>query len=160
VVACRHVYTFLARPLTCIEHVNRLPRRPISTLIRLGSNPLRALIQIVMIGYWAHRQQIDLAPKQSTRRKPSICSDSYFIGWNSMQCWVCFCRLCNAFDAEVDSAVKHYKGIRTESDLISVEVNNMESTIMTRNFLQHKANPLHPAAGRHMREKDSLETKT
>jgi hypothetical protein len=124
-VACRHVYTFLARPLTCIEHVNGLSRRPISTLIRLGSNPLRALIQIVMIGYWAHRQQIDLAPKQSTRRKPSICSDS---------------------------AVKHYKGIRTESDLISVEVNNMESTIMTRNFLQHKANPLHPAAGRHMRK--------
>jgi hypothetical protein len=48
-----------------------------------------------------------------------------------MQCWVCFCRLCNAFDAEDDSAVKHYNGIRTEYDLISVEVNIMESVIMT-----------------------------
>jgi hypothetical protein len=29
----------------------------------------------------------------------------------------------------------------------------MESIIMTRNFLQHKANPLHPAAGQHERER-------
>jgi hypothetical protein len=55
-----------------------------------------------------------------------------------MQCWVCFCRLCNAFDAEDDWAVKHYKGIRTESEFISVEVNIMESIIMTRNFFSTK----------------------
>jgi hypothetical protein len=50
-------------------------------------------------------------------------------------------QICNAFDAEDYSAVEHYKGIITEYDLISIK------HIMTRNFLQHKANPLHPASG-------------
>jgi hypothetical protein len=55
--------------------------------------------------------------------------------------WDMLLQICNAFDAEDYSAVKHYKGIITEYDLISVK------RIMTRNFLQHKANPLHPASG-------------
>jgi hypothetical protein len=49
----------LARPLIFIEFANRLlSRRPISTLIRLGSNILRALIRIVMIASLAHHQHL------------------------------------------------------------------------------------------------------